>query len=86
MSVTAVVRVLTLIVIFRIAEFIIEFGFKAVLHELGYSLFEKLLNILHAADVGGMEQFAYLGFFRSLPVCGSFSSLVNLRRLRLYIL
>ena len=61
MSVAAVVRVFMLIVVLGIAEFIVKFGFKAVLHELGDSLFEKLLNILHAADVGGLEQFTYLG-------------------------
>lgn len=38
---------------------IIKLGFKAVSHELGYSLFEELSDILYVADIGCLEQFSY---------------------------
>lgn len=57
--VPAVVGILVFVVVLGIAELFVEFCFKAVFHELGYYLFEKLLNILHTPDVGNLKQFTY---------------------------
>ena len=64
--VPAVVRVLVFIVIPAVAQFVVQLSIKAVFHELGNRLFEQALDVVHAADVRHLQQFADFfppGFF-----------------------
>ena len=49
-TVTAVVRVLILVVILRVAKLIVQFGVQTVLHKFSDGFLEEILDIFHAAD------------------------------------
>ena len=60
MCVTAVVGFFILIAVPSIVAFIVTLGFLDVFHELGDSLVEKFLDVLHAADISSLERLYYL--------------------------
>ena len=69
MAIAAVIRVLALVIVFSVAQFLIQLRLQAVLHKLGNGLFKQVLNVIHAAGVSHLQQLAYLLstglFFRS---------------------
>ena len=56
-SVSAVLRFLVLVIVFAVAEFVIQFCIQPILHEFRYGLFEEILDVLHAADVAFLQEF-----------------------------
>ena len=69
MAISAVVRVLAAVVIFAVAQFIVQLRVKAVFHELGNGFLEQILNVGHTAYIAHLQQFPdfcpSLHFFRS---------------------
>ena len=53
-TVTAVVRVLILVVILRVAKLIVQFGVQTVLHKFSDGFLEEILDIFHAVDAAAL--------------------------------
>mgnify|MGYP006958018195 CR=1 FL=1 len=68
-AILAIVRVLAAVVIFAVAQFIVQLRVKAVFHELGNGFLEQILNVHHTAYIAHLQQFPDfcppLDFFRS---------------------
>ena len=74
MAIAAVICVLMLVVIFAVAQLVIQLCLQAILHELGNGLLEQTLNVIHAADVCHLQQLTYFFspgiFFRGTILSG----------------
>ena len=57
MAISAVVRVLAAVVIFAVAQFIVQLRVKVVFHELGNGFLEQILNVGHTAYIAHLQQF-----------------------------
>ena len=56
-SISTVLRFLVLVIVFAVAEFVIQLCIQSVLHEFRYGLLEEILDVLHAADVAFLQEF-----------------------------
>ena len=57
MTIPAVVCSLVLVVIFAVAQVLIQFCLQIVLHEFSNGLLEQVLDVIHAADVCHLQKF-----------------------------
>src|SRR5699024_7551000 len=73
-AVTAVVCLLVLVVVFAVAQLVIQLCLQAILHEFGNGFLEQILDVIHAADVCHLQQLTDLLstgiFFRGTILSG----------------
>jgi hypothetical protein len=61
MPVTAVVRILVAVVIFRVTEFLVQLGIQPIFKDVADQLLEKFLNVYNRGYVQILQKRCHLG-------------------------
>ena len=74
MAVPAVIRIFVFVVVLAVAELIVQLCIQPVSHELGNGILKQVLDVIHAVDIGQLQELselipAFLFFWSSVPSC-----------------